>query len=228
MIKKTESDHNLEAVSKIFNVMDWGKIIPPCYFSWISKNLKEKNWKLKVIPFMPIICDSKVENNGVVDVRYYDCGFFRLDKGYSMGGFKNKHISKGQHDNLHQVIHCLHRAGIDFFRMVVEENFEGCKVDILGETEEKKYIAVELGKLSKIGKFSLIYEDNVKEFWFGDTMNFIYSLSRKTPKNNELLGDENKSQYILNYKKSHCDMKQRYECSSSSYHAFNCRFPDAL
>ena len=92
----------------------------------------------------------------------------------------------------------------------------------MGETD-KKYVAVELGKLSSLGKFSLVDEENVKEFWFGDNDKFIYSLSRKSPYDEQLLRKEADS-YMLqirNYYKTHCEVKGQLSCISPNS-AWNC------
>jgi hypothetical protein len=214
-----ETDPALKAVSRIFDVMVWNKIIPPCYLAWISNNLLKQIWQLRVVPFEPMACNSRIESNGLVDVEYYDCGFQVAVKGESMGAFKHRPIKQGEHENLHQVIHCLHRSGIDFCKIQIEEKFCGYKVDILGEIEkDKKYIVVELGKLS------LIYEESVKELWFGDTEKFIYSLSLKELTIEQPIKNE-ANDYMLHfvkYYKEHCiTNRQLFHCLSSHY-AYNC------
>lgn len=219
-----ETDFALKAVSKIFDVIVWNKNIPLCYFQWMRNNFLDGVWQLKVIPFKPIICKSKIESNGFVDVEYFDCGFKQAVKGDSMGGFKNKHIAKGDHENLHQIIHRLGDSGIDFAKIEIEQRFKGYIVDVLGEID-KKYIAVELGKLSDLGKFLLVDEESVKELWFGDDDRFIYSLSRKAPCNKDLLRKEADSflLQITNYYKTFCEGKgQLSSCLLSPYSAWNC------
>jgi len=219
-----EYDHALQAVSKIFDVMLWRKQIPPCFLTWIRNNLREQIWQLRVIPFSPIICNSKVESNGIQDIRYYECGFDIPKTGYSMGGFKHKTIGKGGHDNLHKVIHCLNREGIDYDNMEIEEWFDGYKVDILARTNEKKVIVVELGELDKIGKFSFPDDEDVKEFWFGDRDKFIYSLSRKAPRTEQTLREEGRKYkpHFLNYFQKYCDKNRLYYHCKSYYSAYNC------
>ncbi len=219
-----ETDHALKAVSTIFDVLVWNRNIPLCYFEWIRSNFVNGVWQLRVIPFKPIICKSKIESNGVVDVEYYECGFNIGVKGDAMGGFKNKHMGKGDHENLHQIVHCLNNSGIDFSKIEIEQRFKGYIVDVLGE-KEQKFIAVELGKLSDLGKFLLVDEENVKELWFGDSDRFIYSLSRKAPNNKQLLRKEADSYllHFINYYRTYCEGQgQLSSCLSSPYSAWNC------
>jgi hypothetical protein len=213
---------NQKAVSEIFNVMVWNKIIPPCYLSWIAANLKIGNWHITAQPFKSIDCKYKIVNNGILDILHFDCGFRIPDRGYSMGGFKNKHIAQGDHENLHQVSHALHDVDVAFENMEIEERFGGYRVDILGKIEER-YIIVELGKLSNLGKISLIYNNNVKELWFGDREHFMYRLSHKTTTPNKERDDFiNGIKFFKDYYKSHCNSnKLFYECKTS-YSAFDC------
>lgn len=90
--------------------------------------------------------------------------------------------------------------------------------------EEGKYIVVELGELSKIGKFSLPDDKRVKEFWFGDKTNFIYSLSRKAPMTQQASNEEGESYllHIANYYKDHCVTDRRLKDCESSYSAYDC------
>jgi hypothetical protein len=223
--EEKETDPVLKAVSKIFDVMVWNRNIPPCYFEWIRRNLQKKIWQLSVVPFAPITCKSRIENNGVVDVEYYECGFFTTVKGESMGGFNHRHISKGDHENLHQVIHCLNQSGIPFGKIQIEQWFGGCKPDILGETTKgEKCIIVELGKISKIEKLLLVDKESVKELWFGDNDRFIYTLSRRALNSQKSLREEadNYFRHIQKYYENHCKGNgQLYSCISS-YSAYNC------
>jgi hypothetical protein len=219
-----ETNPTLKAVSRIFDVMVWNRNIPPCYFEYIRNNLL-KIWQLRVVPFEPIDCKSRVESNGIVDVEYYDCGFQESVNGDSMGGFNHKPIKKGEHENLHQIIHCLHRSGIDFRKIQIEQRFDGFILDLLGEMDkDKKYIVVELGKLSGLGKFLLVDEENVKELWFGDTNRFIYSLSRKVPNSEQLLRQEADDFFlhIVKYYKAHCYAHGQLSSCLSSDSAWNC------
>ena len=61
-------NRSLKAISNIFKHLIWAKVIPDCYLAWISENLKQRIWRLRVIPFTPIKCNSVVKSNGVVDV----------------------------------------------------------------------------------------------------------------------------------------------------------------
>ncbi len=220
----TETDAPLKAVSKIFGVLVWNKIIPPCYCAWIGENLKKQIWQLRAIPFKPIVCSSRIENNGFVDVRHYDCGF-QTALGSGIMGFRGRHIRKGEHNNLHQVIHRLHDMGVDFDNIVIEEWCYGYEVDILAEIgEDAQCIAVELGTVSKLGKLSLPDSENIKELWFGDTEKFIYSLSRKVPLTEQIAHNEGDKDilHFVKYYKEHCIAKrQLYYCLSSNY-AWNC------
>ena len=176
------------------------------------------------MPFKPLVCKSKIESNGIVDVEYFECGFERAVKGDSMGGFKGKQINKGDHENLHQIIHRLNDIGLTFSEIEIEQQFDGYIIDVLGKKGEK-YIAVELGKMSDIGKFLLVDEENVDELWFGDKDKFIYRLSRSAPKNQEILRKEadNFLTHFVNYFRTFCEGNgQLSTCISSPYSAFNC------
>ena len=223
--ENNETNPSLKAVSKIFDFMVWNKSIPPCYFEWIRNNLQKRIWLLRVVPFEPLTCKSRIESNGIVDVEYYDCGFFVPVRGDSMGGFNHKHISRGDHENLHQVIHCLNKSGIDFGKIQIEQWFNGYKPDILGETnKDKKYVLVELGKISQLGKLLLVDDERVKELWFGDTDRFIYCLSRNAPNNKQILRGEADAYFlhILNYYKDYCDADGQLSSCLSTYSAYDC------
>jgi len=220
-----ENDRTIQAVRKIFNVMVWGKQIPPCFLTWIASNFHHNIWQLQVIPFQSIDCKYKVEGNGILGIRYYECGFHMADRGQSLGGFKNRQISKGAHENLHKVIHCLNREGIDYANMDIEEWFDGCKVDILARTKEDKAILVELGEISNIGKYYFPDIEGIKEFWFGDKDNFIYRLSRKKPITEDSSKQEAKqySEFIANYYRKYCNSNRLYYHCMSYQSAYNCQ-----
>jgi hypothetical protein len=76
-----ETDPALKAVSRIFDVMVWNKIIPPCYLAWISNNLLKQIWQLRVVPFEQMACDSRIESNGFVDDWRTTAGHFLVVKG---------------------------------------------------------------------------------------------------------------------------------------------------
>ncbi len=221
----TDTDFALKAVSKIFDVMVWHRNIPPCYFQWIRNNLKNKTWQLGVIQFKPITCKSTIKSNGIVDIEYFECGFKRAVRGDLTGGFKNKNIKQGNHQNLHQIIHRLHDWGVEFDQMDIEERFNGGNiVDVLGVKGEN-YIVVELGEWSKIDKLMLADEENVEALWFGDNNKFIYSLSRKAPRTHQVLRKEAEDYavHFVNHYLNHCKGEGRaYSCFSSPYNAWNC------
>jgi len=219
-----ENDRTIQAVSKIFNVMVRGKQIPPCFLTWIAKNFHSNVWQLRVIPFQPIDCKYFVEGDGMLGIRYYECGCNVNERGYSIWGFKNRQIGRGAHENLNKVIHCLGRLGISYANMEIEEWFDGSRVDILARTNQGKKILVELGEISDIGKYFFPDMKEVKEFWFGDNGKFIYSISKQeliTPENGSK--EERKySKFIAEYYKTYCNSDRLYYHCISSDSAYNC------
>jgi hypothetical protein len=112
----------------------------------------------------------------------------------------------------------LHDRGIGFDKINIEQPFRGFKVDVEGEIEkEKEYIIVELGELSCLGKFLLVQDEIVKEFWF-DGKNWMYCLIQKR----EVTEKENLCFYVAGYFKSHCqdDINQISNCLT--YGCFDC------
>jgi hypothetical protein len=217
-----EEDSRLNILRKIFDILVWNKQVPPCILTWIGDKLRRQIWQLRVIPFQPVDCKfSKAVDDP--DLRQYECGF-NNGIGDKTGGFKRRSIGKGCHSNLHQVINCLHRVGVDYDNIKVEESFRGYKADILGEVENDKYIVVELGELSTIEKFFLTDDKLVKEFWFGDSERFIYSLSRKVLMSEQML-DEEYDRYLshmANYYKEYCVANRQLKECLRSRSIFNC------
>jgi hypothetical protein len=217
------SNHRLEAAKFIFNVI-WAKIVPDCFLEYMIQAIDTHEYDLKVIPFLPIDCKytrtfkSKFDK-GTLE---YECGYWESEYHENFLGFKERTIHKGKHWNLHSVIHCLHNLGIEFDKIQIEERFRGGIVDVEAEIEkEKKYIVVELGELSNIGKFFLTDDEIVEEFWFSDKDKFIFSLSRGINSTNKEPGYYFK--FISNYHNKHC--KQGYRPNSfdcDTYGAVNC------
>lgn len=217
-------DNSIQAVGKIFDVMLWRKQIPPCFLTWVRNNFRNKIWQLRVMPYPQILCNSTVQGNGILDVRYYECGCHVNDRGNPVWGFKNRQMKKGAHDSLHNIIHCLNSIGIREDDIEIEERYNGYIVDAIAKLKNNKVIVVELGEIDKIGKFDFVDEESVEAFWFGDKKNFIYSLSRKRPINKTLIGEEgaNYSNSIANYYKTYCsENRLGYHCMSYNS-VYNC------
>ena len=116
-----EYENSIQAVRKIFDVMLWRRQIPPCFITWIRNNFRNNIWQLRVIPYPSTNCNSRVQSNGILDIRYYECGCHVNERGNPIWGFKNRQIKKGAHDNLHHIIHCLNSIGINQDNIVIEE-----------------------------------------------------------------------------------------------------------
>lgn len=166
-------EKKLEAIKHIFDVGEWGSCrLTPCYVEWLSKILRKQFWKISVIPFIKEIVEEKRKD----DFRtVYSCDYF---EDFNGRGFKGIYIKKGQHQNLHQVIHCLNEyRSIPFEKINIEQKlFPPYQVDVLGEISPEKHIVAELGGLSCYDKFWLIYDSLVKEFWFDGRGEYFYSL----------------------------------------------------
>lgn len=213
----------LEKLRGIFDIV-WAREVPPCILTWIGEKLRRQIWQLRAIPFQQIDCKfHKVAHNP--DLRQYECEYYN-EIGDKTGGFKGKHIRNGSHGNLHQVIHCLQRAGVNYDNIKVEECFRGYKADILAEIEKDRYIIVELGELSTFKKLLLITDELVKEVWFGDGEKFIYSLSKKTVLTEQML-DEEANRYlrhIANYYSSNCILnRQLKQCLHTDFDCIEIR-----
>jgi len=199
------------AIEEIFDIV-WARHVPECCLEWFEYLLREQIWHLEVIPFHALNCKIvKVENHREI----FECGYWRSKRNRSYHGFKNRHIKKGCHENLHQAIHCLHDKRIGFNKINIEEEFRGFFVDVEGEIEkEKEYIIVELGELSGL-KFWLVQDEIVKEFWFdGEKWMYCLSQTKKKPTRNFL-------EHIFEYYETHCEENSNIaDCLSSG--AFNC------
>ena len=137
-----------------------------------------------------------------------------------MGSFKGRNIGKGQHESLHQIIHRLSSERISYDKIEIPQNYfngSGYKVDVLAELANQKYIVVELGQLSCIGKFDLIYHPKVQELWLADKEKFVYGLSLNEPRNDSY----SEKTHFHNYYQQHCCDGQLSECLSPHY-AYNC------
>lgn len=217
-------EKRLEAIRQIFDI-GWNCRLTPCYVEWLNKILRKQYWKLRVIPFINEI----VEKNRKDDFQrtIYSCGYWEYVHGI---GFKNQHMGKGCHQNLHQVIHCLNRCrGIPFENINIEQKklFPPYQVDVLGEITPEKYIVVELGQLSSYGKFWLIYDPLVKEFWFDGEGKYFYSLQA----NGKLPNKEQLLKFMLDFFVKNCskDLGQLWNCSTYSREIYGlCDFVRSL
>jgi len=170
--KSVAEEKKLEAIKQIFDIGGRNCRITPCYVEWLNKILRERFWKISPIPFVREIVERRWKD----DLRtVYQCGYF---EDFSGRGFKGIYIKKGNHQNLHQVIHCLNEhRGIPFRKINIEQKlFPPYQVDVLGKLSPEKYVVVELGELSSYEKFWLIYDSLVKEFWFDGKGKYFYSL----------------------------------------------------
>jgi hypothetical protein len=224
LCKTIENDHALKAVSIIFDVIVRKHNIPSCYLEWIKNRLQKRVWQLRVVLFEPLTCKSTIKSNGAIDVEFFNCGFQKGVHQDPNGGFNNKLIGMGRHENLHQVIHCLLRSGIDSSKIEIEEQFGRFKPDILVELDKDKFIAVELGELSDLDKLEIADYKIVKELWFGDTNKLIYSLSRIAPNSEQVTHEESYAffRHFVNYFKDHCIANEKQSSCLSPYSAFNC------
>jgi hypothetical protein len=73
--ENNETKPSLKAVSKIFDFMVWNKNIPPCYFEWIRNNLQKRIWLLRVVPFEPLTCKSRIESKGLLTLNIMTVAF---------------------------------------------------------------------------------------------------------------------------------------------------------
>jgi hypothetical protein len=196
---------------EIFDIIH-RKHVPDCCLEWFDYLLKEQIWHLEVIPFHVLDCKIvKVED----DREIFECGYWRMKRDWSYQGFKELQIEKGCHQHLHQAVHCLHDKEIGFDKINIEQPFKCFKVDVEGEIEkEKQYIIVELGELSSLGKFRLVQDEIVKEFWF-DRKNRMHCLSQTKTKIRRDF-----TSHIFKYYKSHCDCSHLWSCTT--YGAFDC------
>jgi hypothetical protein len=205
--KPMTEEKKLEAVMRIFDV-GWNCRLSSCYAEWLSKIFREQYWKISVIPFISEI----VEEKGKDDCRtVYSCGYWDT---FQDRGFKGGHIKKGNHQNLHQVIHCLKEyRRISLEKIDIEQRFSGYQVDVLGEIEPEKYIVVELGELSSYEKLWLIYDPLVKEFWFDGKGKYFYSLKA----NGELPIEEHLLEHMFDFFMEKCSKDLGQFCNCSTY-----------
>lgn len=200
------------SIREIFDIIH-RKHVPDCCLEWFEYLLNEQIWHLEVIPFHALDC--KIVKIDEFDREIFECGYWRMKRNWSYQGFKELQIKKGCHQNLHQAIHCLHDKGIGLDKIEIEQPFRGFSVDVEGEIE-KENIIVELGELSCLGKFRLVQDEIVKEFWF-DGKNSMYCLSRtKTKIRRDFVS------HIFTYYKSHCESDFSHLSSCSTYGAFDC------